>query len=66
MSNERTCIQCKKKLPENTDNFHRSKDGFHARCKVCRRKHERERREKEHQQRDELLRRGRVKAEHLE
>jgi hypothetical protein len=46
MSNERTCIQCKKKLPENTDNFHRSKDGFHARCKVCRRKHERERREK--------------------
>ncbi len=42
----KTCIQCKKSFPETAEHFHKSKDGFHARCKPCRVKHEKGRREK--------------------
>jgi len=40
---KKTCLQCKKSFPETSQHFHKSKDGFHARCKSCRGKHERER-----------------------
>jgi len=40
---EKVCIGCGLAWPATTSYFHKSKDGFHARCKSCRGKHERER-----------------------
>jgi len=56
----RTCIQCKKSFPETTEHFHKSKDGFHSRCKVCRRKHENGRRQKKREQRLKEIEKGAV------
>lgn len=51
MADSRTCIQCKDAYPLTEEHFHKSKDGFHSRCKHCRntlergkRKHKRDRR----------------------
>jgi len=60
MSNERTCIQCKKSFPETPDYFHKSKDGLHARCKPCRRDHERRRKEKRRTKRLDEIEKGAV------
>ena len=46
MSSERTCMNCGKRLPLTEENFHKSKDGFHARCKGCRNAHEKKGRKK--------------------
>ncbi len=35
---EKVCIQCGLAWPANTTHFHKSKDGFHARCRKCRNK----------------------------
>lgn len=32
----KVCIGCKQSLPADTTHFHKSKDGFHARCRRCR------------------------------
>ena len=56
----KTCIQCKKSFPETTEHFHKSKDGFHSRCKVCRRKHENGRRQKKREQRLKEIEKGAV------
>jgi hypothetical protein len=56
----KTCIQCKKSFPETTEHFHKSKDGFHSRCKACRRKHENGRRQKKREQRLKEIEKGAV------
>jgi|DEB0MinimDraft_10_1074344.scaffolds.fasta_scaffold63202_2 hypothetical protein len=59
MSN-RTCIQCKKSFPETAEHFHKSKDGFHSRCKPCRRKHEAGRKQKQREKRLSEIEKGAV------
>ncbi len=56
----KTCIQCKKSFPETEEYWHKSKDGFHGRCKKCRTKHERERRSRKVQKKLEGLEKGAV------
>jgi hypothetical protein len=36
VSGYKACIQCGESYPATTENFHKSKDGFHARCRKCR------------------------------
>ncbi len=36
MSTYKTCIQCGTSYPATAENFHKSKDGLHARCRRCR------------------------------
>jgi hypothetical protein len=36
VSTYKTCIQCGTSYPATTENFHKSKDGLHARCRRCR------------------------------
>lgn len=57
---QKTCIQCRKSFPENAEFFHRSKDGFHARCKPCRRAHERGRRDKKRKRKLDDIEKGAV------
>ena len=38
MSALRVCIGCQQSLPADSKHFHKSKDGFHSRCKKCRNK----------------------------
>lgn len=38
MSDYKTCISCGVSYPQTTENFHKAKDGFHARCRKCRNK----------------------------
>lgn len=46
MANVKTCIACGEKYPQTTEFFHKSKDGFHARCRQCRNAKERGARKK--------------------
>lgn len=57
---EKVCIQCKKSLPETEEHFHKSKDGFHGRCKPCRREHERERKQRKRTERLDEIEKGAV------
>lgn len=36
MSGYKACIQCGESYPATPANFHKSKDGYHARCRKCR------------------------------
>jgi len=36
VSGYKACIQCGECYPATTENFHKSKDGYHARCRKCR------------------------------
>lgn len=38
MSNYKTCIACGYSYPDTPENFHKSKDGLHAKCRKCRNK----------------------------
>lgn len=38
MSDLKVCIACKQSLPATKKYFHKSKDGYHARCRECRNK----------------------------
>lgn len=38
MPESRACVKCGKTYPLTPDYFHKSKDGFHARCRQCRNK----------------------------
>jgi len=60
MSENKTCIACKKSLPSTERYFHRSKDGFHARCRKCRNKHIRESRKTKRNTKLEEIERGAV------
>ena len=56
----KTCIQCRKSFPENSEFFHKSKDGLHARCKPCRRAYERGRRDKKRKRKLDDIEKGAV------
>lgn len=57
---QKTCIQCRKSFPENSEFFHKSKDGLHARCKPCRRAYERGRRDKKRKRKLDDIEKGAV------
>lgn len=57
---QKTCIDCKKSFPATEQHFHKAKDGLHARCRKCRSKHERERRQLKVQKKLEHLEKGAV------
>lgn len=46
MANTRTCLDCGEKFPLTAEFFHKSKDGFHSRCRRCRNNKERGSRKK--------------------
>lgn len=54
------CIQCKQEFPLNEEHFHKSKDGFHSRCKTCRNKLERGKREKKRDRRLDQIEKGAI------
>ena len=57
---QKTCLQCKKSLPATEEHFHKSKDGLHGRCKKCRLKHEKSRRDRKAQSKLEEMERGAI------
>jgi len=40
METVRKCIQCNKELPLTEEHWHKTRDGYHARCKECRNTYE--------------------------
>jgi hypothetical protein len=46
MSDYKACIQCGNSYELTPANWHKSKDGFHARCRKCRNSHEKKARKK--------------------
>lgn len=60
MSERKTCIACGKSYPASPLHFHKSKDGFHARCRKCRNKKERGARERKRNKKLEEIERGAV------
>ncbi len=46
MAHTKTCIDCGQTFPASPEHFHKSKDGFHARCRQCRNNRERGSRKK--------------------
>jgi hypothetical protein len=46
MSDYKACIQCGNSYELTAANWHKSKDGFHARCRKCRNSHEKKARKK--------------------
>ena len=36
METSRKCIQCNKEFPLTSEHWHKTRDGFHSRCKECR------------------------------
>lgn len=46
MPNTRTCLDCGVSYPLTPEHFHKSKDGFHARCRQCRNNREKGSRKK--------------------
>lgn len=56
------CIGCQQSLPATTEFFHKSKDGFHARCRKCRNRLERGNRKKKRNKKMEEVERGGVKT----
>lgn len=52
------CIGCQQSLPADTKHFHKSKDGFHARCRKCRNRLERGKRQKKRNKKLEEIERG--------
>lgn len=62
MSDEfRVCIGCQKTLPANSTYFHKSKDGYHARCRACRNKRLRQGRGQKRNKKLDEIERGAVK-----
>lgn len=60
MSEYKACIGCGATLPATTQYFHKSKDGFHARCRKCRNKKERGARKKKTNKKLEEIEKGAV------
>jgi len=60
VSDLKVCIGCGASLPATTQFFHKSKDGFHARCRKCRNKKERTARKKKTNKKLEEIERGAV------
>lgn len=57
----RVCIGCQQSLPATSEYFHKSKDGFHARCRTCRNKKERGHRKQKRNKKLDEIERGAVK-----
>lgn len=57
---DKTCIQCGKTFPANSKFFHKSKDGFHARCRLCRNTREQAARKKKRNKKLDQIERGAV------
>jgi hypothetical protein len=57
---EKTCIQCGKTYPASTSFFHKSKDGYHARCRLCRNSREQQSRKKKRNKKLDSIERGAV------
>jgi hypothetical protein len=60
VSDLRVCIGCNQSLPATSHYFHKSKDGFHARCRKCRNKKERGARKRKRNKKLEEIERGAV------
>ena len=60
MSDYKACIECGTSYPATKANFHKSKDGFHARCRKCRNKVERQKRQKKQNSKLAEIERGAV------
>jgi hypothetical protein len=56
----KACIQCGVSYQATSENFHKSKDGFHARCRKCRNKREKEARKHKRNKKLDLIERGAV------
>ncbi len=56
----KVCIGCQQSLPATQKYFHKSKDGFHARCRKCRNKLERGNRKKKRNKKLDEIERGAV------
>lgn len=60
MSDYKACIECGTSYPATKAHFHKSKDGFHARCRKCRNKVERQKRQKKQNSKLAEIERGAV------
>jgi hypothetical protein len=60
LAEHKTCIACGRSLPATPANFHKSKDGFHARCRRCRNKKERGARQRKRNKKLEEIEKGAV------
>ena len=60
MSDYKTCVECGTSYPATTANFHKSKDGFHSKCRKCRNKGERGARKKKRNKKLEEIEKGAV------
>jgi hypothetical protein len=60
MESRKACIECGVVYPETTTHFHKSKDGFHGRCRKCRNKKERNARKKKQNNKLAEIERGAV------
>jgi hypothetical protein len=60
VSESKVCISCSKSLPATSENFHKSKDGFHARCRKCRNKKIRKDRQTQRNRKLEEIEKGAV------
>jgi hypothetical protein len=60
VSDYKACIECGTSYPATTANFHKSKDGFHSKCRKCRNKGERGARKKKRNKKLEEIEKGAV------
>ena len=60
MSDYKACIECGTSYPATAANFHKSKDGFHAKCRKCRNKGERGARKKKRNKKLDEIEKGAV------
>ena len=60
MSDYKACIECGTSYPATKAHFHKSKDGFHSRCRKCRNKVERQKRQKKQNSKLAEIERGAV------
>ena len=60
MSDYKACIECGTSYPATTANFHKSKDGFHSKCRKCRNTGERGARKKKRNKKLEEIEKGAV------
>lgn len=60
VSDAKVCIQCGNSFPATNRYWHKSKDGFHARCRNCRNAREKESRKKKRNKKLDQMERGAV------
>ena len=60
MSEYKACVECGTSYPATPSNFHKSKDGLHAKCRKCRNKNARGSRKKKRNRKLEEIERGAV------